>query len=453
MLLLMSNLDPRLLAPPDRVEDAGSLAQDLASRLDVPVALLSCTGREWRFEAEAFPQARAAAPVGAEIQHAWTGIILGAVGDRSWMAMLPGTTERWRGCLTVPVTAVNHGPEPKVIANPQVPDSAYRHLFAFSRRLARELTAPALYATILRTLARRAGSDIGSLAIFSEEEQALVIAATFGYPLQLVEDVRLQPGVGLIGQAFAQRRPWLGPPPPTRTPRPRYRTRVCFAVPLLFNGDCLAVVALTDPRQGTFDLQHRLAVRTLAGVAALALARQDLQQGLERVSRLAAVDPITTLWNRRHFDDTLKAEVERARRQGQALSLLLADIDDFKRINDTRGHAAGDEVLREVADLLRSSLRLFDTCARYGGEEFAIVMPGASSEIAHTVAERVRRRVEARFRLDAPGVTVSLGAATLRADDGGDDLVIAADMALLAAKRAGKNVVKARRDDPPDSAS
>jgi two-component system, cell cycle response regulator len=133
----------------------------------------------------------------------------------------------------------------------------------------------------------------------------------------------------------------------------------------------------------------------------------------------------------------------------------MIDIDDFKILNDTRGHQTGDAVLKEVADILRRSVRAFDLCARYGGEEFAILMPGASASTACHVAERIRRHTELHFseslRSGGTGLpTLSIGVSASPGDDlAGDSLLATADAALLAAKAAGKNVVRLHATDGP----
>ena len=156
---------------------------------------------------------------------------------------------------------------------------------------------------------------------------------------------------------------------------------------------------------------------------------------------MATVDAVTGLFNRRYFETRLDAEIERARRHEQDLALLLIDIDNFKHVNDTRGHLEGDRTLRDVADLLRAGVRIFDVCARFGGEEFVIVMPAASVTVAQHVAERIRARVERSFSRDAPRVTVSIGVGMLGNHASGHDLVDLADRALIAAKNSGKNLV------------
>jgi diguanylate cyclase (GGDEF)-like protein len=190
-----------------------------------------------------------------------------------------------------------------------------------------------------------------------------------------------------------------------------------------------------------FATAERELFHYLAGQAAVSLDNVGLH---ETVERQAVTDELTGLANRRRFEETLESEVERFRRFGQPLALVLLDIDNFKIVNDTYGHQQGDVVLREVARVLRESSREVDEPARYGGEELAVVLPGTDLEGAVNLAERVRRGIESlEVRMGANGslrVTASLGVATLPgAGYDARSLVEAADDALYRAKRMGKN--------------
>ena len=132
-----------------------------------------------------------------------------------------------------------------------------------------------------------------------------------------------------------------------------------------------------------------------ASYAALALRNAWL---LEQVQRLAATDGLTKIANRRTFESTLEREVARATRSAEHLSLVMVDLDYFKALNDTHGHQAGDEVLRNVAAALSCECRDFDTAARYGGEEFVVILPGCNADEAFVIAERLRAAVAHRAR-------------------------------------------------------
>jgi len=181
----------------------------------------------------------------------------------------------------------------------------------------------------------------------------------------------------------------------------------------------------------------------LTNQASVSVENVDLH---ETVQRQAVTDELTGLFNHRRFQEVMTQEVERARRYGQEMGLIMLDIDNFKRVNDTYGHLQGDMVLREVARVLRQSSREIDEPARYGGEEMAVALPQTDLEGAYRFAERVRRRIEALDLplLDGDGtlkVTASFGAASLAKSpgEGKDALVAAADAALYRAKRSGKN--------------
>lgn len=174
-------------------------------------------------------------------------------------------------------------------------------------------------------------------------------------------------------------------------------------------------------------------------------AARDIERH-EQLHREAVTDGLTGLANKRRFEERLGEEVTLARATGAPLSLVLLDVDDFKRVNDVHGHPVGDEVLRQVAARLREVARAGEP-ARYGGEELVVALPGAGRKEAARVAERVRAAIAATSVLlpngGTLGVTVSLGVATVDDGNAGEpaDLVAAADAALYQAKRAGKDRV------------
>jgi diguanylate cyclase (GGDEF)-like protein len=209
----------------------------------------------------------------------------------------------------------------------------------------------------------------------------------------------------------------------------------------------LAVVCLTDKLDGApFTRADLATVQALAATAALALEREAVRAHGEVFARAAAIDPVSGLFNRRHFQSRLEEELQRARRSATTVALLMIDLDDFKRINDTYGHAAGDATIRAAATIIRRAVRHFDICTRYGGEEFAVVMPDSSASTATTVAERIRSRIAA-WRSSEPHakglqITTSIGFALSDPSTSMDDLLAHADRALYEAKEAGKNQVR-----------
>lgn len=166
----------------------------------------------------------------------------------------------------------------------------------------------------------------------------------------------------------------------------------------------------------------------------------------DELHRRATTDTLTGLPNRAIFEELLHHEVEAARRAARPIALLLVDVDHFKRVNDERGHPAGDAVLREVARRLRVAVRGEDHLSRIGGEEFAALLPGADLAAAADVGERAAAHVRAspvKLADGSVGVTVSCGVATLEADDDPLSLVSRADVRLYEAKRGGRDRVRA----------
>lgn len=189
-------------------------------------------------------------------------------------------------------------------------------------------------------------------------------------------------------------------------------------------------------------------LRTKALQDELKERNRQLEDLLRRLEIMAITDHLTEIYNRRHFEEILKREFTRATRYNLHLSCLMADIDHFKRINDTYGHAAGDAVLKEVARLIHSSLREVDVIGRWGGEEFIALLTQAKKADAKKVAERILQSVsDHRFQglPENEKITISIGVASVPEDgdiDNWEKLIKAADEALYRAKRNGRNRVE-----------
>jgi diguanylate cyclase (GGDEF)-like protein len=170
-------------------------------------------------------------------------------------------------------------------------------------------------------------------------------------------------------------------------------------------------------------------------------ANQALRVANEELQRLATTDDLTGVWNRRHFEAVLAAEIQRAGRYGEPVSLLLFDIDHFKVINDTYGHLVGDQVLIALSHRVRNELRSVDLLARWGGEEFVVMLPHCDATQAQHLAEKLRVLIAGDPFPGVGQVTSSFGVAQFRPPESADAWLKRADDALYQAKAAGRNRV------------
>jgi diguanylate cyclase (GGDEF)-like protein len=216
--------------------------------------------------------------------------------------------------------------------------------------------------------------------------------------------------------------------------RPQLRSRM--VVPLTMYGENTGALVAESSDEEAFGPNELRLFDAIGGQAAAAVENA-------RLYALANVDGLTGLYVRRYFDLRVSEEIERARRFGTSFGLVMLDLDDFKRLNDTHGHVVGDRALREVATVAQRQLRGVDLAARYGGEELAFLLPRTSLADAHAVAERIRAAIAAHDFGGLP-ITASLGVAgwTESGVEDPDRLVERADAALYRAKAAGKNRVE-----------
>jgi diguanylate cyclase (GGDEF)-like protein len=216
-------------------------------------------------------------------------------------------------------------------------------------------------------------------------------------------------------------------------------------VPLVKDARTLGALVLeaADPKALTLEEARNLTV-----LGAVVTSSLELVWQFAEVDKRARTDPLTGLWNRHHFGEQLQRTLNEADRYGTPVSLVLVDIDHFKRVNDTWGHEAGDSVLKQVARILQDGVRSVDICVRYGGEEIALLLAQTDSEHAVEVAERLRTRICAqplRHGLADITVTASFGVATYpETVKVRDQLFPASDKALYIAKHEGRNRVRAK---------
>jgi diguanylate cyclase (GGDEF)-like protein len=216
------------------------------------------------------------------------------------------------------------------------------------------------------------------------------------------------------------------------------QSEIC--VPLIFFGEKLGVLALDSKSPNAFLETDVTPLESVADICAAAIQNAH---HFESAKQLAYLDGLTGIFNRRFFEMRIVEELERAQRYKSELSVLMLDIDNFKKLNDEFGHLLGDEVLRQVSNILQQHLRKGDVVCRFGGEEFAVLLPQSNNESAMEVADKLRRAIESWHFPGVPRpVTVSVGTAhSPEFGETRDKVVSAADAALYQAKQAGRNCV------------
>jgi diguanylate cyclase (GGDEF)-like protein len=317
-------------------------------------------------------------------------------------------------------------------------------LYEAAKSVSGTLDLHTLLDSLVSVTCRSFGYDNGTLMLVGQETSDLSVAASYGYS-ESITGMRIPNGVGITGWVARTGSPLMVDDvrQDSRYYRTDERTRSELAVPLIADGKVLGVFNVESSRLAAFGQRDMHMLTTLASYAVIAIQNAHLY---EHAQRLAITDGLTELFNRRYLYEAMDRVIERGRRDGQPLSLIMLEIDNFKRCNDTYGHQSGDEVLRTVSMLLRRGSRPSDIVARYGGDEFMVVLPGATKSAAQETAERLRRAVEAYPLILGTDViatvTLSVGVATFPADGRTvDALVEAVDQAQYIAKRSGGNKV------------
>jgi len=213
-----------------------------------------------------------------------------------------------------------------------------------------------------------------------------------------------------------------------------------MSIPLISFGQTHGVLTLHSSRRNAFRENELQSLESVADICANSIQNAHY---VDRVKQLAYLDGLTGIFNRRFFELRIMEEIERARRYGTGMAVIMADIDQFKQLNDEFGHLLGDEVLRQVSSLFHQQLRKIDVVCRYGGEEFAILLTQTNEQQAVTIAEKLRRLVsEWQFPGVPRRVTISAGVAAFPTHGKTrDEMVRAADSGLYSAKQTGRNRV------------
>ncbi|GAB4480777.1 MAG: hypothetical protein Kow0088_22550 [Anaerolineales bacterium] len=302
------------------------------------------------------------------------------------------------------------------------------------------------YQTCLKVIVRevRKHFDVAFVALLILSRQELHLAATEGWEFPKQATI-LKVGEGITGWVAQNLQPAI-----VNNVKEDTRYYALFssiqseiAVPLIVANQCVGVLDLESEQSNAFTQEDLELLELIASSAAIAIHNARIHQEQQL---LATTDGLTGLLNRRKFFEVANTEIERARRFNHPLSILMMDLDHFKDYNDTFGHLSGDELLVQVANELRSSLREFDTLARYGGDEFVLLLPEVNQNSAKDIAQRLISIVENMkvtvnsANNDPIYLTMSVGVATFpERGDNVHSLIKAADRALYQAKEAGRN--------------
>jgi diguanylate cyclase (GGDEF)-like protein len=301
---------------------------------------------------------------------------------------------------------------------------------------------------VLVSIENLAPWDTACLYVY--RQNALVPAVYDGFCDSKFRDVRIKPGEGITGSVLLKGK---GEIVNNCQKDPRFLhvvglpqdTKSMMVVPLISGSELIGAISLTSSKNFVYTQKHLTLMSILASQAAVAISNARL---FDRTAQMAITDGLTKLYNYRYIYDELERQVNRVKYKGGFFSLIIIDVDHFKTINDMYGHLIGDEILQNLAKVLKDNVREKDVVGRYGGEEFAIILPDISSVEAAGIAERIRQVVEkTELSRTVSGkslyITVSAGVASYPDDAlSVDDLVRKADNALLfGAKQDGRNKV------------
>ncbi|MCL6471605.1 MAG: sensor domain-containing diguanylate cyclase [Firmicutes bacterium] len=309
---------------------------------------------------------------------------------------------------------------------------------------------PEVCRTIVQHAMKLTNTPAGSLAVYDEKSGEMLLATTLGFSGDMSTQKRwkLRPG-GLTNYILNQKGPVIIP---DIHKYPEFNTaklvnegiRSLIACPLFLENIIVGILYVDDFKVREFSSKDISILCLFSTYAALAIEKAKL---LEETKLLAITDDLTKLYNHRHFNQRLETEFSRAKRYNEPLSLIIIDIDHFKNYNDINGHVKGNDVLKQLADILRRICRDSDIIARYGGEEFTVICPKSDRANAYHIADRLRKNVEEHKFPNAQTqpegrITISAGVACFP-EDAADvgELIEKADTALYLAKRRGRNRV------------
>lgn len=308
-----------------------------------------------------------------------------------------------------------------------------------------------LYETILDTSVHLAKAEKGSLMMAEDGTSYLTVKAAKGINKNLMKEIRIKAGEGIAGWVFKEGIPLIVEDIEKNKQilarkRPKYKTGSFISIPLKVENKTIGVLNISDKITGeVFSEEDLILLRSFATYASIALERSNYYNLAELLKELSNTDSLTGLFNRRYFEERFFEELQRSNRHSLEFSLAMIDIDDFKVFNDTEGHLAGDEILKNISNIAKECLRVIDVISRFGGEEFAVIMPQTDKNEAFLVAERIRKSVKEQIpktwtSFPKDHITITIGISTFPAD-GKDrkEMIKNADKALYKGKLDGKD--------------
>ncbi len=329
---------------------------------------------------------------------------------------------------------------------PEVSKRSYKRIFSVLFQHTKLVNSGAPLQELLEAVTQASvelvGADASSIMLLDEERRELLIKASTGLQPGGEEAVSFKVGEGVAGWVAEHRKPAMIS---DAASDPRFKTLgeqsvaigSLLCVPLLTREGVIGTLTVSSPQQKAFGQDHEELLMYLGGSIV-----KDIENA--RLYRLSITDSLTKAYNRQFLYQKLPDEIERSRRYGDPLSVVLFDIDEFKRFNDEHGHFAGDFVLKEIVRVTLAAIREVDGLVRYGGEEFLMLLPKTTLEGAGEAAERLRSAVEKHdFQWEGKPlkVTLSVGVTTLWPGANDDQLLRRVDELLYQAKRTGRNKV------------
>lgn len=281
-----------------------------------------------------------------------------------------------------------------------------------------------------------------SLMLLDEDSKELVIRGASGLDEDVVSSTRIPLGEGIAGQVAQRGTPLLVNDIEhgelvSRPNRPGYQHKSFMSVPIKLQNRIVGIVNVADKQDEKNNAFTSVDLKILCAIvhqAAIAIENANYYHELEYLS---LTDPLTGIYNYRFFIRTLDSEINRGKRYGHSLSLLMVDVDNFKSYNDSFGHLEGDRVLKKISKVLKDNLRAVDVVCRYAGDEFALILPETDIKQAKKVAGKIKEAIENLELKKKVTISVGVGQHSRQADR--RDLIMKTDQALYQAKREGKN--------------